>query len=524
MAPAPAEGQIDGDFEPVMPIAARSVRTSSTQSRYEEPADTERDLAYTLRSFVRPHTGYSLLATLVFCTLLVLLVGVPYALNERMADANPVLQTAMRGLILGIGSCFVLGAIFLVTTPTVVRGGFHLRYLLSLPVTLGSAVGVAFIPVEGSTLGVISISLLTIGISYLLCFLLLNAPFFATNEHKALTRSFGPPLLSISILFFGLIAAHVTLTQRFSSPWIGLLLPAGSAVIRKLAIFAMGYSFHTFYFLPMAGFLLALSLSTQSRQGVVPPLLGDVEAVYSYAVAMFALIIGNAALVSSIVEATLSPDSTAWVLSLIVSSLLEVITRTGVQQRVELWVAAKLAAKFEDQWPMRIVEVSALELVYFHSLGGTGYVAPTMAVCIGFLRAVTFGEPAAIVWLDCSPTVWRVLLMQLASQIVEDAAVWGMKKMGQQFEVSAHFAVGHPLRNTAFRDFGVRGYAFTFSSGVAFIYLAFIAFLGPAFVMGICHDLAPNATHVWVAGGLGCARIAVDSSMPGGVRVANGPS
>jgi hypothetical protein len=122
------------------------------------------------------------------------------------------------------------------------------------------------------------------------------------------------------------------------------------------------------------------------------------------------------------------------------------IGRDGVQQRVELWVAAKLAAKFEDQWPMRIVEVSALELVYFHSLGGTGYVAQAMALCIGCLRAVTFGDPGAIVWLDVSPTVWKVLLAQLASQIVGDATMRASKKLGrQQFELSARFAAGHPL-------------------------------------------------------------------------------
>jgi hypothetical protein len=35
------------------------------------------------------------------CTLIVLLVGVPYVANERTADANPVLQTAIRGPIVG---------------------------------------------------------------------------------------------------------------------------------------------------------------------------------------------------------------------------------------------------------------------------------------------------------------------------------------------------------------------------------------------------------------------------------------
>jgi hypothetical protein len=310
-------------------------------------------------------------------------------------------------------------------------------------------------------------------------------------------------------MFFGLITAYVTLTQLYSSPLVGLLLPTGSAVYRQLAIVALGHSFHTFYFEPKHAFLTQLSLSAQSQADVVPPLLGDVEAVYGPTVAFFALIVGNAASVATIVEALLAPTSMAWVVSLVVSLLLEVLTRTGIQQRFELWVAAKLTATYEIQWPMRLALMSALKLVYLHSLGGTGYVAPVMAVCIGCVRAATFGDPAAIFWLDVSPTVWRVLLAQLASQIFADAAVMATKKMGRQrFKLSAHFAAGHPLSNAAFRDFGLEGYAVpvVFGLGGSFIYAVYVAFLGPDFVTGMCRDFTPNATRVWVVGASECGR------------------
>ncbi len=106
------------------------------------------------------------------------------------------------------------------------------------------------------------------------------------------------------------------------------------------------------------------------------------------------------------------------------------VARTGIEQCGELWAAAKLEAKLDLEWPVRLAQMSALELVYLHSLGGTGYVAPVMAVCIGCGRAVTFGDATAIVWIDVSPTVWRVLSAQLASQIVGDSAVRAAKKMG----------------------------------------------------------------------------------------------
>jgi hypothetical protein len=315
--------------------------------RFKKLSHTERHLAFALRALGTPSMGYSLLTTLVVCTLLVLFVGVPYAANERTNDARPMLQTALRGLVVGIWAYFILGPLFLVNAPILVRGGFHPRFLFSLPLTLGPAVGLAFIPVDGSTLGILSIGLLTFLAGFVLCRLLLVVPFVATDEHKALNASFGPPTVVIALMFFGLIAAHLSLTQQYSSPLIGVLLPAGSAVTRQLAIFALARSLHKFYFEPKHAFLSQLSLSAQSQADVVPPLLGDIEAVYGPNVAAFALMIGNAASVATIVEAMLAPTSMAWVVSLVVSLLIEVLTRTGVQQRLELRVAAELAARYE---------------------------------------------------------------------------------------------------------------------------------------------------------------------------------
>jgi hypothetical protein len=443
-----------------------------------------------------------------------LLVGVPYAANERMTDANPILQKAMRGFIIGIWDYFATGPMFLGVAAILSRGSFHPRFLLSLPFTIGSAVGAAFIPVDDLPLGITSIWLVAFGISYLMGALLLNAPLYATDEHKALDQSFGPATVAVFVLFVGVITAHIMLTQRYSNPLVGVVIPAGSAVTRTLAIYALSHSLHKYYFEPKQAFLVKLSLSAEGEADVVvPPLLGDQEAIFGYTAALFALFIGNAGLVATIVEATLTPDSTAWILSLVVSLVIEVIARTGIQQRFELWVVAKLKAKCELQWPMRIATMSALKRVYVHSFGGTGYVSLTMALSIGCVRAATFGDATMIVWLDVGPAVWKVLLVQLASQIIADAAVAAREKMGmQEFVMSEHFPAGHPLRNTAFRDFDARGYVFVFGPGVFFIYGVFVAFLGPAFVMGVCRHLEPNATEVWVMGTLTCTKLAMNAT------------
>ena len=81
-----------------------------------------------------------------------------------------------------------------------------------------------------------------------------------------------------------------------------------------------------------------------------------------------------------------------------------------------------------------------------------------------------------------------------------------MQKLGlQKFQLSPRFAAGHPLSNTAFRDFGLEGYAAVFGMGGCFIYGVYLAFLGPGFVTGTCRAFAPNATQVWVMGAPGCA-------------------
>jgi hypothetical protein len=51
-----------------------------------------------------------------------------------------------------------------------------------------------------------------------------------------------------------------------------------------------------------------------------------------------------------------------------------------------------------------------------------------------------------------SPTVWHVLVAQIAFRMVADAIVWAADKMGlQRFELSERFVDDHPLCNTAFR-------------------------------------------------------------------------
>jgi hypothetical protein len=262
VAPAPADA-------PLADSPSRPPRRHVTDAEELSPVA----LAFGFRPLVSPSTRYSLLATLAVCILLQLVVGAPYAANERAADASP----ALRGLIVGILLYHAIGPTSLLSAPTLVRGSFHRRFLLSLPITLAVSVAVAFIPLEGSTTGIISIQLIAYGLAYILCILSVNS-LYATDEHKALDQSFGPPVVAIAVLFFGLVTAYVTLTTMYSNPLVGLLLPGGLTAVRVLGIFALVRSCHTFYYEPKQSF--AQLPPAQSHANVAPPLLGDIEAQY----------------------------------------------------------------------------------------------------------------------------------------------------------------------------------------------------------------------------------------------------
>ncbi len=92
-------------------------RRQSTQSRFARLTPAKQKLAFEFRALPRPCGRYSLLATLASCTLLVLIVGAPYATNERAHYDSPALRTALRGLIPGALAYFVIGPIFLVNAP-----------------------------------------------------------------------------------------------------------------------------------------------------------------------------------------------------------------------------------------------------------------------------------------------------------------------------------------------------------------------------------------------------------------------
>jgi hypothetical protein len=261
-----------GDMMPVAPVALRSNRRISTASRYDMMGEAQQQLAFAFRSFPSPRRLQAVAASIVCCVMLQLTVAAPYAANERAADRGVCGVTrhwhmAQRGLIVGVASEFFIAAIFLIGNPILVSGEFRRRFLLSLPVPLAFGSCAAFIPIFGSTLGYMAILISTVAASYMLCFLCLSVPLHATDEHRALEQSIGPPLVTITFAYFGLIALYVYLTRNFPSVLNGFFLPVATVATLHVALSLLSWSCDRKYHQPKATFLAKFEATS------VPPTL-----------------------------------------------------------------------------------------------------------------------------------------------------------------------------------------------------------------------------------------------------------
>jgi hypothetical protein len=159
----------------------------------------------------------------------------------------------------------------------------------------------------------------------------------------------------------------------------------------------------------------------------------------------------------------------------------------------------RAAAHFELENAAKLVRISALKLAYYRSQLSTEFAAPILTLSIGCLRAVTFGDLRAVVWLDVSPmAVWVIAVHLLTEMLLVEAAVFVAERKGvTRFEFVDRPA-GHPVGNTALRAFDLKGYALVGMIGCTFLYAIFLCFLGPAFVTGVASTFDQQNLDTWI--------------------------
>ena len=484
-------------------FASQAARGSIAPSD-ESMGGTTMTSGFFFRSMPCPQSSRSIVASIVCCSLIQLLIGAPYAANEIAASTPRSLRTGIRGLIVGILSAGIWAPMACVNAPTLISGRFRWHFLLSIPMTVCVSVGVAFIPVVGSTFGIAA----NVLVGLLLSFILINAMnsrFFATPEHKKLNQSVGPPLVAVGFLFFGSIMLYVALTRWYSSSAIGLFLPVAEATLKFGVLLVLNRSCCKHYYEPKADFLqrLALTHDTDAAKGAsaadlqsappAPPLLGDIEAVFANIAAVTAVVVGNGTFAATIVEVLVTPDSQSWIVGIVASCVMEMFVETGLAQRIQMWALVR----FKLQRLLHHAERTALDEVFLES--GSDFAAPLLAFAIGCLRAATFGDARAIVWYDVSPVVVWLLLVQVGCGLVSAALVRALNRFcGLGAVVRRAYPPGHPLGVGEHRNFELRNYVFTLGMSCPLIYFAFVAFLGPEFVTGISRGFDPAQSDIWV--------------------------
>ena len=169
--PNPSADSADSaDLVSVVPVSAASaavpkprLRRESTLDRIHALSDSQRVLAETFRPLSTPTLVKCLIWTLGTCISMQLLFAVPYAQNERSLNS-----TAIRGMLIGIPVAYFEAGLFMTEIAILVRGAFHWRFVLSIPISVCCALAFAFVPVGDSLLGLCSVAFLAVAATYLL--------------------------------------------------------------------------------------------------------------------------------------------------------------------------------------------------------------------------------------------------------------------------------------------------------------------------------------------------------------------
>ena len=440
------------------------------------------------RPIPTPCVGKSVAASLFFSTGLLLLLGLPWAYNELGPRT-----TLTRGVIVGVFHCCFMPLVFLVNAPISVCGRFRWQFLLSLPITFFVAFVTVFIPLGDSRFGLLPIITFSVLASFALCSLILNVPLFLNNAHKALDQSIGPPFLFVLILFVFMMTGYIELTRLISGSGkflqfvVGMSLPFGCFATETCFKNLLKHSYLNTY--------VKQTLESQTSGQA---LAGDIDTLFGHLVSLAALLLENAKFVAGILEVTYTPNSFSWVYALLFSTILKILKRVGVWQRVLTKALLKIPPRFDRI--REIASTNALKIAFLRSQEGCGYVASIMAVCIGCLRAARFRDWKATIWLDVDTSVTIVIFVCVAVEILQDVITRVAEKTGLvKFPITAAFAGEHPLGKTDRRPFGLAGYLVLFGPGCAIVLITFLAFMGPWFVFGLCKEFDAAAPARWVA-------------------------
>ena len=483
------------------------------------------------RPIPTPEILLSLCWTLIGAMILAALAAL-YTLNDQHTENSSV--RARRGLIVGLMVCLLTGSIDLLWAPPAV--GYNTlekrRFWYFLPLTIGSAIGFACIPIGGSALTMVPIGLCSLGLNQI-AYVVLNNLWYRTPEHKTFDGFVGISVFCACVSTPLTMLLYTTLTDMFDNMAVGLIIPASSLLSEFAFLTILKRSYDAHYYRPKSKYLKA-KLAREASGSIVaratacdddtpidtprvdvasptslnPPIFCDIDAQFGRWIAFGMLLFENAKFCVSFVQLLRSPSSKSWILGSAVSIVVEISKRSGLWNRAEIAIGLPSWGK-----------TTALKVAYYRAAAGVGYMAVALLIGLGCVRAGFLRRWDAIIFLDVSWAMPVLIASQVATELIQDIIVHQLqaKLALAKFVPVDNLDPEHPLLDFSVRHFTLESYVSVFLGGATATMWILTIFLGPGFAFGAQPVFRSSVPDRWLwcnASAWGLDPLGANETMP----------
>ena len=248
---------------------------------------------------------------------------------------------------------------------------------------------------------------------------------------------------------------------------------------------------------------------TEAPLRPTPSIRGDQESVFGNLIATTAVLVECLPVVVTLLEVSRQPSSRSWIVGLSLTLVVDILKHTAVWHTVLVYLLSPSGKQ-------GLVMLSAIHVAYIRAQRGACMVAVSLVVAVGSFRAFVFDDLRAVIWLDIHPSVALALGAVVVKEIGEGCILMWIdhKDFRLTFPISSKYCVAlecqglelasaHPLGDTSHREFPrSTSYIFVISMSLCITLVALLTFLGPAFILGICKNVAAPGHDVWRTGWL----------------------
>ena len=133
-----------------------------------------------------------------------------------------------------------------------------------------------------------------------------------------------------------------------------------------------------------------------------------------------------------------NPDSNAWCLGVVAQLVSNVLRQSGIMHRTLHHLLGRIGKQ-------QLAECDSLEVLVQRSQAWSFEPTLLLTLSIGCVRAVSFGDARAILWLDVNVMVPTVLAAGIACELLTRLIVWAVERRGWAGFPMVSYPAEHPL-------------------------------------------------------------------------------